>query len=62
MLDRSKICLGRALVPSARESGQTLTEYALLLLLIALAALGGAALYGVALNNWWNWIISRLPS
>jgi len=61
MLDRLKIRLGRALVPSARDSGQTLTEYALLLLLIAIAALGGLALYGVALRDEWEWIISRLP-
>jgi len=61
MLDRLKICLGRALVPSARDSGQTLTEYALLLLLIAVAALGAVALYGVAVSGRWEWVISRLP-
>jgi len=61
MLDRLKMCLGRALVPSARDSGQTLTEYALLLLLIAIAALGAVALYGVALRDRWEWIISQLP-
>ena len=61
MLDRLKICLGRALVPSARDSGQTLTEYALLLLLIAVAALGAVALFGVALGDRWEWIISQLP-
>jgi len=61
MFDRLKICLGRALVPSATDSGQTLTEYALLLLLIAIAALGAVALYGVALRDRWEWIISQLP-
>ncbi len=61
MLDRLKICLGRILVPSARDSGQTLTEYALLLLLIAIAALGAVALYGGALDGRWERIISWLP-
>lgn len=61
MLDRLKICLGRVLVPSARDSGQTLTEYALLLLLIAVAALGAVALYGVAVSDRWEWVICRLP-
>ena len=61
MLDRLKIRLGRALVPSARDSGQTLTEYALLLLLIAIVAVGAVALYGVALHGRWEWIVSRLP-
>lgn len=61
MLDRLKICLGRALVPSARDSGQTLTEYALLLLLIAIGAVGGVALFSVALRGTWEWIISQLP-
>lgn len=61
MFDRLKICLGRALVPSARDSGQTLTEYALLLLLIAIAALGAVALYGGALDGRWERIISWLP-
>ena len=61
MLDRFEIRLHRFLVRQSEDGGQTLTEYALLLLLVAIAAVGGAALFGVALHDLWNRAISRLP-
>ena len=61
MLDRLKIRLRRFLVRQPTNVGQTLAEYALLLLLVAIAALGAVALYGGALGGRWNSIVTDLP-
>ncbi len=61
MLDRFEIRLHRFLVRQSEDGGQTLTEYALLLFLIAIAAVVGVALFGVSLHDLWDRIISRMP-
>ena len=61
MLDPFKIRLHRFLVRQSEDGGQTLTEYALLLFLIAIAAVVGVAVFGVGLHDLWNRIISQLP-
>ena len=44
----------------ARE-GQSLLEYALILFLVALAAVGGLGLFGAELLKLYNFIVARLP-
>lgn len=41
------------------DSGQDLIEYALLATFVALVAIGGATLLGIALNNWFDATATR---
>ena len=43
------------------ETGQTLVEYALIILLIALAVIGAVILFGGTLSNTYNLINSSFP-
>ena len=45
-----------------REEGQGLVEYALILLLIAMAVVGALKLFGEELLNTYNVITSAIPS
>jgi len=43
------------------EAGQGLVEYALLLVLIAMAIILVLGYFGVSLSNFYEWIITSLP-
>ncbi|MGC9361192.1 MAG: Flp family type IVb pilin [Anaerolineae bacterium] len=47
---------------SAREGGQTLTEYALIIMLIALAVILAAELFGLSLRAFWESFTASFPS
>jgi len=61
MLDRLGGSLRRILAPLDGEDGQTLTEYRLLILLLAVALVGATTLFGFALRDMWNRGIAQLP-
>lgn len=61
MFARVKTYLLRFGVPLGGERGQTLTEYALLLLFVVIACFMALGLLGIALLGRWEWIIDRLP-
>jgi len=42
------------------EEGQDLIEYALLATFVSLVAIGGAALLGDALNNWYSQVSTNM--
>jgi Flp pilus assembly pilin Flp len=44
----------------SEEVGQTLTEYALILVFIALAVVGGAALFGGQVSSLYSTIVSQI--
>ena len=44
-----------------REEGQGLVEYALILLLIAMAVVGALTLAGKTLNETYQYIVSQIP-
>ena len=44
------------------ETGQTLVEYALIILLIALAVIGAVTLFGGSLSNFYDYIVNSIPS
>jgi len=61
MYHRLKGRLGRLLTPLNGESGQTLTEYGLLLLLLAVACAAALGLFGLGLLDRWQWVSDQLP-
>ena len=60
----NKACLWLLNFPGRlnREEGQGLVEYALILLLIAMAVVGALKLFGEELLNTYNVITSAIPS
>lgn len=42
------------------ERGQTLTEYALIIMLIAMAVIGAAAAFGAQLLQAYQWIVAQV--
>ena len=44
------------------EKAQGLTEYAVILLLIALVVIGALRVLGIELRNWFGTIIEEIPS
>jgi len=62
MLDRLKTHLRKFPVPLYGDSGQTLMEYALLLLLIVIALVAAVTLFGAAVTGKWDWVVSQWPS
>ena len=61
MFARLETYLLRSGVPLGGESGQTLTEYALLLLFVVIACVMALGLLGIAILGRWEWITDRLP-
>ena len=51
----------RLLETSRPDRGATATEYAILVSLIALAIVGGVALFGTTLDGWFSTMSARLP-
>ena len=61
MFERLELRLRKAKVALSGQGGQTLAEYAVLLLLIAVACVAAITAFGGAVLNLWNTAVGVFP-